>query len=145
MKNSILCCSFSLSWLSPTQVLTQLPLVLWHRKGQNQPHYLFFSSQIKVKNTLDTAFLPPRLEFLQDEFMCSCPAKDLTTWSKRSTRVDKNSLLIIVNKGWQGLGLLPKYKAVKHNLNWRLVLAQKQIDADDPRVWDGDWSVSGRI
>lgn len=65
--------------------------------------------------------------------------KDMKIWSEVSkgfTKGDEKSLLIIVNKGWRGLVLFSKYKAGKHNLNWRLVLAQEQIDADWHTVWD---------
>lgn len=74
--------------------------------------------------------------------MSSFSVKDMKIWSKVSkgiTRGDETSLLIIINKGWRGLGLLSKYKAGKHNLNWRLVLAQEQIDVDWPTVWGGSW------
>lgn len=52
--------------------------------------------------------------------MGSFSVKDMKIGSELSkgiTRGDEKSLLIIVNKGWRGLGLLSKYKAGKHNLN----------------------------
>lgn len=51
---------------------------------------------------------------------------------KEGARGDAKSLLILVNRGWRGLGLLSKYKAGKHNFNCRLVLAHAQIDPDCP-------------
>lgn len=68
--------------------------------------------------------------------------KDMKIYSKvwkEGTREDENSLLIIVNRGWRGLGLLSKYKASKHNLNCGLVLAEVQIDPDCPTAWHEAW------
>lgn len=74
--------------------------------------------------------------------MGSFSVKDMKIWSKVSkecTRGDEKSLLIVVNRSWRGLGLLSKYKAGKHNLNCKLVLAQAQIGPDCPTAWDEAW------
>lgn len=86
--------------------------------------YFFFLISFICK-----AGVPQRL--ICGQFFCQ-GHEDLSKVSKEGARGDGRSLLIIVNKGWRGLDLLSKYKAGIHNLNWRLVLAQAQIDPDCP-------------
>lgn len=62
--------------------------------------------------------------------MGSFSVKDVKIWSKvwkGITRGDEKSLLIIVNKGWRGLGLLSKYKAGKQ--------FKLKVDSDAETNW----------